>query len=162
MSNDGPGVLLRGEARQLRRVGGRRGIQVEPVVAGGHGVDVPGGEVERVQQRLAGLLLVAVGVSARHEALVAPPEVHPRPVDVVAPGVPAAAARTATPCAARQGDVHGAAGSAGFADLADESRRDALRERRGSVADDDPLRGDLVKRHAAPALPGGPEAARPP
>ena len=53
-------------------------------LGGGHRVDEGGVDVDLVEERLAGLALVAVGRGGLDEALVAPPEHHPGPVDLAA------------------------------------------------------------------------------
>src|SRR5690554_376298 len=57
-------------------------VEVKALVGRRERMDVALGEVQGVQQGLARLLLIAVGVAIRHPALVTPPEMHPRPVDV--------------------------------------------------------------------------------
>ena len=88
------------------------------------------GDVEGVEQRVARLLVVALGVAARDEPLVAPPEVHARPVDAVAARVRAAAASTAEPIdPAGERDVHELAVGAQLGERSDEPGGDGLGER---------------------------------
>ena len=77
-----PGV---GECGQGVGVGRRGGIEIgaEFAVVGRHRVDVASRDVHVVEQRLAGLLLVALVVVAGHVAVIAPEQVDSCPVEVV-------------------------------------------------------------------------------
>src|SRR5271168_3812953 len=72
-----------GVRREQLFVGQRRGGQVgaEFTVAGGYGMHLTRRDIDVIEQRLPGLLLVALAVVFGHVALVAPEQVHLRPVN---------------------------------------------------------------------------------
>ena len=80
------GCAIVGVGGQHLLVGERRGVDVvaELAVAGRHRVHVGSRDVDVVQQRLAGLLVVAVVVGRGDVAFVAPEQVHLGPVDRLA------------------------------------------------------------------------------
>ncbi len=96
-----------------------------------------------VEERLARLRLVALAVAGREEALVAPPDVHARPVDGVARGVARERRQARDPDGpARQHDVHGAADRLHVEQPRHEARRHGLGEHGGvGVHDDEARRG---------------------
>ena len=85
------------------------------------------------------------------EALVAPPEVHARPVDAVAPRMRGRGGEhRGAHRAAGERDVRDAPSARALDDAVEESRGDRLRESGGIGADHDPLLGDELS-HASPA-----------
>ena len=80
-----PVVLGPGRGGQLGGVAGGGGLRVVAVgtVGGRHRVHPRRVQRHRVEQRLAGLGLVALRVAGGQEPLVAPPDVEPAPVDRV-------------------------------------------------------------------------------
>ncbi len=80
------GFAVVGVGGQHLLVRERRGVQVvaELAIAGGHRVHVGRRDVDLVQQCLAGLLLVAFVVVFGDIAVLAPEQVHLRPVDMAA------------------------------------------------------------------------------
>lgn len=130
---------------ELRRVRRRRRVHVRPVrtVGGGHHVHARRIHRDGVQQRLAGLRVVALGVVGGDVALVAPPEVQPRPVDRV-PGGRRGEGREQPVAVAAAGQDHrrGAAGRLRVHDLRDQPGRRGLRHQLLVPVDD-----DLGSRH---------------
>ena len=90
---DGAAVAARPRPARRRTRRRRPRARRTPPSDGGMAWTRCSGHADAVQQRLAGLLLVALVVVGGHEALVAPPDVDRRPVDRLAPG---SAARAAT------------------------------------------------------------------
>ena len=119
---------------ELVGVARRGGVGVVAVRAarGAHRVDPRRVEVERVEQRLAGLPVVALAVVGGHEALVAPPHVDAPPVDG-GPGGGAAHGRERgdADAATRQHDRGGAAQRLGVDEPGQQPGRDGLGEHVG-------------------------------
>ena len=81
-----PGGRRRGELVRVAG-GGRVDVRSVRAVGGRHRVNARRVQGYRVQQRLAGLRLVALRVARGQEPLVAPPDVQPSPVDRVLAGL---------------------------------------------------------------------------
>src|ERR1700738_5564001 len=82
----GSGFAGLGKRRQLTLVSGGRGLDVasELAVAGRHRMHVVGRDFDAVEQRGPGLLLVALVVVGRNEAVIAPEQVDLGPLDAFA------------------------------------------------------------------------------
>ncbi len=128
-----------GRLRQLGRVRLRRRLHVRAVraVGGGHGVHALRVHRYGVQQCLAGLRDIALGVALGEVALVAPPQVEAAPVDGVPGGSRRQRGQQAVAVAtAREDHGRGAPGGLRVHDLRDQAGRGGLRHQFLVVVDD--------------------------